>query len=191
MNILAFERKQAEGLLAGTPLPWSPEQALPPTVWRPRAELEHDPNFLQVIPYAVLENPQGQIWAYRRSGGDNRLKGRCSIGVGGHVDAQDASHSFLETIQGALQRELAEELENPPKYFPEKPLAWIHESETPVGRVHLGLVWILPWTLTEAPKIMPAEALEAIGFIDPASIPGNPDFEIWSQLAVAALPAAS
>ena len=59
-------------------------------LWRERAEVEHDESLLQPIAYLVLLNEEGQAWCYQRAGGDGRLDGRRSCGVGGHVDFADA-----------------------------------------------------------------------------------------------------
>ncbi|GAB4403094.1 MAG: hypothetical protein OHK0048_21620 [Rhodoferax sp.] len=60
-------------------------------LWMPRALAEHDETRLQLIPYLVLRRDPDRVWAYQRTGGDARLAGRCSIGVGGHVDTADAA----------------------------------------------------------------------------------------------------
>jgi len=58
--------------------------------WQSRAQAEHDEAHLQLIPYLLLHDAHQRLWCYQRSGGDARLHGRCSCGVGGHVDAADA-----------------------------------------------------------------------------------------------------
>ena len=67
---------------------------LHPLLWQVRAEVEHDERYLQTVVYLLLFNPAGQVWCYQRMGGDARLDGRCSCGIRGHVDAQDASVPF-------------------------------------------------------------------------------------------------
>ena len=55
-------------------------------------------------------------WCYQRAGGDARVDGRWSCGVGGHVDLEDACIPTPQpfnpkaTLRRALLRELAEEL---------------------------------------------------------------------------------
>src|SRR3954468_20424210 len=58
--------------------------------YRPRAAMEQDPSFKQLIPYAVLKW-RDQVFAYRRGhgGGEARLRALRSIGVGGHISSTD------------------------------------------------------------------------------------------------------
>ena len=56
----------------------------------PRCEAECNPDFKQVIPYVLTEHqPTGRIFMTTRIGGDERLIGQHSIGLGGHVDADE------------------------------------------------------------------------------------------------------
>ena len=65
--------------------PWG--EAAPPVAWqfRPRAAVEEDEAWLQLIPYVVLRDESGAVWAYARRGGDGRLLGRPGVGAGGHI----------------------------------------------------------------------------------------------------------
>ena len=69
----------------------------------PRCEAELNPAFKQIIPYIILANPDGRIFTTLRLGGDERLRGQHSIGLGGHMDGG-------EDIPTALYRELKEEV---------------------------------------------------------------------------------
>ena len=103
--------------------------------FRPREEVEHDPSWKQVIPYLLLRDGE-RIFLMRRTkaGGDERLHDRYSIGVGGHVNPQDAD------VFGGLAREWAEELEA--DFTPDfQPLGVLNDDDNSVGAVHLGLVF--------------------------------------------------
>jgi predicted NUDIX family phosphoesterase len=69
-----------------------------------------------------------------RAGGDARLHERWSIGVGGHLGPADAS------VEAGLLREFHEELlaDWQPSV---RPLGLLNDDRTPVGRVHLGIVF--------------------------------------------------
>ncbi|MBU0515732.1 MAG: hypothetical protein KJ621_13265, partial [Proteobacteria bacterium] len=58
--------------------------------WLPRAEVENDPNFKQIIPYLVLSFG-GLVFRYRRGkrGAERRLHAKFSLGLGGHVNPGD------------------------------------------------------------------------------------------------------
>lgn len=51
-----------------------------------RCEVEQNPAFKQIIPYIILMSMDGRIFTTLRLGGDERLKGQHSIGLGGHMD---------------------------------------------------------------------------------------------------------
>lgn len=185
MHILAFSRSVVAPLLRDKHVAFSSESL--PTAWSfaERAALETDEAWLQLVPYAVLINSTGAVWAYRRRGGDKRLDGRCSVGVGGHVDATDANDGdLLATARRALLRELQEELVLAPASVPQSPVAWINEQDSAVGRVHLGLVWHLPWRHPEPPVPAKGEKLTSLGFVDPATVRYDNGFELWSELAM-------
>ncbi|MGS0754020.1 hypothetical protein ACVBEH_04270 [Roseateles sp. GG27B] len=167
-------------------VPW--DQCLSiPHHWTDRPSAETNRDLQQVIPYAVLLDPVGKLWAYRRTGGDARLRQRASIGVGGHIEDVDEQGNFLATVRAALWRELNEELQQPPNFVDAKPLAWINEQVSAVGQVHLGLVFAVAWTLPSDPMPKPGEGLEAIGFVDPEEVTEAAGFELWSVLAAQAL----
>lgn len=161
--------------------------------WSARAQVEHDESLLQPIAYLVLLNAAGQAWCYQRAGGDARVDGRLSCGVGGHVDAADAVAAAPaeagtlfdaeSTLRRALLRELAEELQATAADLHELRLrGLIYEGLSAIGRVHLGVLYTAQWRHTEAPQPRPGEALQGIGFIDLGVIATDPRFELWSRL---------
>ena len=104
--------------------------------FRPRAEVEDDPSWKQVIPYLLLRDGE-RIFLMKRTkaGADARLHDRYSIGVGGHVNPEDGD------VMGGLRREWAEELDA--DFTPDfEPLGLLNDDSNPVGAVHLGLVFV-------------------------------------------------
>jgi predicted NUDIX family phosphoesterase len=102
----------------------------------PRAAMETDPRFKQVIPYLVLRD-RGDYFLMRRTraGVDVRLHDRFSIGVGGHLNPGDVD------LGGGLAREWAEEIEA--TFVPEfRLVGLLNDDGTEVGRVHVGVVFI-------------------------------------------------
>jgi len=100
-----------------------------------RARVEEDPSLKQIIPYALVVR-NDDVFRFRRcGGGEKRLVGKGSIGVGGHVNPEDAG----DVIHDALRRELAEELCLPHRQRTEL-LGLLNDDTTPVGSVHLGIV---------------------------------------------------
>jgi len=85
-----------------------------------------------VIPYCAIKGGGGKYLSYRRKGNEERLHGFLSIGLGGHLDNGE---SMLE----GLEREIEEEV-GPNRKFG-KFIGLVNMDETPVGRVHVGLMF--------------------------------------------------
>jgi predicted NUDIX family phosphoesterase len=104
--------------------------------FEPRDAMEGDPSFKQIIPYLVLRDGSRYFLMQRTAaGGDPRLHGRYSIGVGGHINPGDGG------VLGGLRREWDEELVA--AFMPEFQLvALLNDDTTAVGSVHLGAVYV-------------------------------------------------
>lgn len=182
-HILTIPRTAAPALPFEGCWAWNDFASLPPPLWRERAEVEHDESLLQLIPYVVLRNAAGELWCYARTGGDARLDGRWSCGVGGHVEGIDAAQDIRQTLYKTARREMAEELGIANEVLPPlTTLALIYEGHSPIGRVHLGVLFIADWIATLPPTPPPGEVLTGIGFLPPAAIAAESRFELWSRL---------
>jgi predicted NUDIX family phosphoesterase len=104
--------------------------------YEPRSAMEQDPSFKQIIPYLVLRDGLRYFLMQRtNAGGDPRLHGRYSIGVGGHLNPGDGG------LLGGLRREWNEELVA--GFVPSfRLVALLNDDTTPVGAVHLGAVYL-------------------------------------------------
>jgi predicted NUDIX family phosphoesterase len=145
-----------------------------------RGEAEEDPSHKQVIPYLVLRD--GARWFLMRrtrAGGDARLHDRWSIGVGGHLNPGDVD------VAGGLRREWAEELVAgfEPAFTP---VGLLNDDTTPVGSVHVGLVYVAdaagrPVAIRETHKLEGAFATTG----EVAAV--RDELETWSRLVFDAL----
>ena len=104
--------------------------------FRPRAEVEVDRSWKQVIPYLVLrDGPRYFLMQRTQAGGDARLHDRWTIGVGGHLNPGDGD------LAGGLRREWREEVRA--DFEPEFTLiGLLNDDTTDVGSVHLGAVYL-------------------------------------------------
>jgi predicted NUDIX family phosphoesterase len=148
--------------------------------YKPRARMEGDSAFKQVIPYLVLRDGARYFLMQRTAaGGDVRLHGRYSIGVGGHLNPGDGG------LLGGLRREWDEELVA--SFVPEFELvALLNDDTTPVGSVHLGAVYVAdaggrPVAIRETDELTGS-------FATRAEVEAVADrLETWSQLTFAFL----
>ena len=155
-----------------------------------RAAAEVDPSFKQVIPYCVLTNSNGKIFAYRRTkkGGENRLHEMWSIGVGGHINPCDGSLAGQSLYDAALRREIREEVgielrENITEAAPE--LALIYDPSNEVGKVHFGVVHLVPVNPADLKIEDPALADGVWKSLDEIrQLAGEGKLENWSNLVV-------
>lgn len=150
--------------------------------FRPRSEVEDDPEFKQLIPYVVLRHA-GRLFHYTRggSGTETRLRAKRSLGIGGHINETDTG----DVYRAGMLRELTEEVDIRGGWV-EHDLGFIYDPTTFVGSVHLGVVHLFE---LETDDVTPREAgLIETGFAEPAVLAHNADaFESWSQLVLTAL----
>jgi predicted NUDIX family phosphoesterase len=159
------------------------------TSYRPRPEMENDPSFKQLIPYVIFRHLDASgrtnLFQYTRGKGQGeaRLHTKRSVGVGGHISADDATAA--SAYEEGMRRELAEEVVIDTPYTSRR-VGLINDDETDVGRVHLGVVHIFD---VERPAVRPREdeIIEA-GFRPVEELLADLSrFETWSQICLKAL----
>lgn len=158
----------------------------------------------QWIPYCLLtcgDRDHGDLAAFAvqrtRGQSEGRLHGSWSLGIGGHIDAEDlaacAPGEVLdrELFRRALHRELSEELE---LRLPELPtprlLGLLNDDTTDVGSVHAGLAYHvhLPMPLPAAQVAVKVRETGKMhgGFTLLADLPtlwqNRNQLETWSQM---------
>ena len=149
--------------------------------WIERSQLEMDPTYKQLIPYAIIKK-ENYIACYPRHGKENRLHGLYSCGIGGHIDFSDKRKTLDETITTGLLRELSEELEN----FDNTKMTItycgiINEEKTEIGNTHLGLVYLITCHSDYTP--LPASELKGLNWIESKNLK-NIQTELWTRLAL-------
>ena len=151
------------------------------TQYRPRDEVEDDPSYKQLIPYCIFRH-QGRVFFYERgtSSGEERLKRKRSIGIGGHICSQDERSG--SPYREGMRREIEEEVFLETGYC-EQLIGLINDDQTDVGRVHLGIVHLFE---LDEPKVRPREAsIIETGFATPSECAcDRARFETWSQICL-------
>jgi predicted NUDIX family phosphoesterase len=119
-----------------------------------RSELEDDPSFKQIIPYAIISNKEPKrigvrqcqsFYLFQRTSGqtEKRLHNKFSLGVGGHMNPNDSMESKEQYLFNELKRELYEEVKllNGCLIEDIEFVGFINDDTIPVGRVHIGLLY--------------------------------------------------
>jgi predicted NUDIX family phosphoesterase len=144
-----------------------------------RGLAETDPTFKQLIPYIVLRC-RDQVFCYTRgsAGGEARLRALRSLGIGGHICAEDGTSS-ADPYRAGLLRELEEEVFLEATYT-ERTIGIINDDRTPVGQVHLGIVHVFDLA---KPKVRHRDEGLAEGAFAPLEQlrRQRQEFETWSQ----------
>jgi predicted NUDIX family phosphoesterase len=144
-----------------------------------RADAEVSPQFRQVIPYVVVTHGD-DVFTLRRTPkqSEARLHHKVSIGVGGHINP---GNGIVEGLRQELDEEIAIANDYDLQFA-----GIINDETTDVGRVHLGVVYLLRSsgrnvTVRETEK-MTGEWLARRGLG-----PLRGSMESWSQIVYDAL----
>jgi len=148
-----------------------------------RSDAEHNPAYKQLIPYVLLFC-NGKLLRYQRGkgGGESRLHGFYSVGIGGHISEDD--NGLFASDRGyrdGMRRELREEVGVDPEA--ETAVAVINDDSSDVGAVHLGIVHV---------AVVPHEdvagrrsGINGPEFISLQEAARHPDrYESWSRFCI-------
>ena len=187
-HVLVVERRVIEqvGMFQG--LTFDVERYLtrifaPGVPWfMPRSKAEADPTYKQLIPYVIVPRAEVSQRAWQ-AGGEKRLVGNRSIGIGGHINPADDiplfSGDLPETYRAAVEREVAEEvsLDGP---HTERVVAPLNDDSTEVGRVHLGVVHY--WSLATPTVRKREQMMTQLDFLGTDELQqARDEMETWSQ----------
>jgi len=154
-----------------------------------RAQAERDSAFKQIIPYTLVTHG-GEVLLLRRlaRGGESRLHGKLSIGVGGHINPVDlpAGAGGADILDLGCRRELEEEIHIRSPYALEA-VGAINDDSSDVGSVHFGLVNVARCETPEV-AIRETDMLEG-SFVSVAALAEQARaerdrFETWSALII-------
>ena len=110
-----------------------------------RGDMEEDSDYKQLIGYVLLKDVNtNEVLVYKRlvGGGEARLHGKASVGIGGHMNEVEGKTIF-EMLKINAARELNEEV----GVSEEEALNNLHfiglinDDKTEVGQVHVGVVY--------------------------------------------------
>lgn len=148
-----------------------------------RGDMEEDPSYKQLISYCLLENENDEILVYQRlsGGGEERLHGQSSVGVGGHMNNVVGTDSINEVLRVNAQRELNEEVglsEDRSQNI--EYIGFINDDTNAVGKVHIGVVFKIKVKSSDV-EVRETDTLK-INWVSQDEINDLNHFESWSAL---------
>ena len=190
-NVLVIKRSLFDRLGAFQGLNFEPERYLGTLLsrgnnfFRSRAAAEFDPDYKQIIPYAIIAHGDRVLYYVRgKKAGEQRLVAKGSIGIGGHLNDRDESLFAWDekAYRAGVEREVNEEIRIGTT-FDDRIVALLNDDSSEVGRVHLGVVHI--FKLDQA-KVDKREAMITnLEFLTQGELLSRRDsLETWSQLCV-------
>jgi predicted NUDIX family phosphoesterase len=190
-NVLVIKRSLLDRLGAFQGLNFEPERYLGTLLSRgnnfflSRTAAEVDPDYKQIIPYAILAHGDRVLYYVRgKKAGEQRLVAKGSIGIGGHLNDRDESLFAWdeEAYRAGVEREVNEEIRIGTA-FDDRIVALLNDDSTEVGRVHLGVVHVFK---LDQPKVDKREAMITnLEFLTQDELRSRRDsLETWSQLCV-------
>ncbi|MDT3995067.1 NUDIX domain-containing protein [Mammaliicoccus sp. H-M34] len=150
-----------------------------------RGDMEEDPSYKQLISYCILENENNEVLVYERltGGGEGRLHGLSSIGVGGHMNDVPNATNVEEVIRENAARELEEEVGLSKKDVENMELiGFINDDQNEVGKVHIGVVFKLK-VQKDSVEAIETDTLK-INWVNQSELSNNENYETWSSLII-------
>lgn len=148
-----------------------------------RGDMEEDPSYKQLISYCLLENENDEILVYQRlsGGGEERLHGQSSVGVGGHMNNVVGADSINEVLRVNAQRELNEEVGlSEDRSQNMEYIGFINDDTNAVGKVHIGVVFKIKVKSSDV-EVRETDTLK-IDWVSQDEINDLNHFESWSAL---------
>ena len=148
-----------------------------------RGDMEEDPSYKQLISYCLLENENDEILVYQRlsGGGEERLHGQSSVGVGGHMNNVVGADSINEVLRVNAQRELNEEVGlSEDRSQNMEYIGFINDDTNAVGKVHIGVVFKIK-VKSSYVEVRETDTLK-INWVSQDEINDLNHFESWSAL---------
>jgi predicted NUDIX family phosphoesterase len=145
----------------------------------PRAQMETDPRYKQIIPYLVFQHNDSYFVMQRKAQAtEQRLQGKLSLGIGGHINPADLAGA---TIIDWARREFKEEVDYNGSFNVEF-LGILNDDSNEVGKVHVGFVFLLKG---DSSHISPREEFKSGELMTLAACKEQYHrMESWSQMVI-------
>ncbi len=151
-----------------------------------RGDMEEDPSYKQLISYVIISSGNDkETLVYERlgGGGEKRLHGLLSVGVGGHMNDIEGTDDIDEKLSINARRELEEEVGLAGDDINSiEIMGLINDDDNEVGRVHIGLVLKVSVDKGSVSN-MEADTL-SLKWISNDDLPELSPYESWSELII-------
>ncbi|MFD2829198.1 DNA mismatch repair protein MutT [Corticicoccus populi] len=151
-----------------------------------RGDMEEDPSYKQLISYVIIRSQDdAETLVYKRlgGGGEERLHGLLSIGVGGHMNDVSEAEDIKEKLFINAERELSEEVDLSGSDLDQiEILGLINDDDNEVGKVHIGLVLKVN-VQKDSVKNMEADTL-SLSWENNQDLSSMSPYESWSELII-------
>lgn len=150
-----------------------------------RYDCENDELLLQLIPYVLLFGKDKNVFSYVRAKdiknyGDQRLFGKHSIGVGGHINPCDGPNYLIK----GLNRELEQEVDIIGSYREPRLVGTLFVSDKAVDRVHLGMIYKIHVNGSVTPKEAALVSGKMIPISELVSDKLDNKYETWTRILI-------
>ncbi len=147
--------------------------------FQPRAAMEEDQRYKQIIPYLVFTHNDTYFLMQRKSGAsEQRLASKFTVGIGGHIRKEDIQEG---SIFDWAKREFHEEVHYTDE-FSIQPLGILNDESNAVGQVHTGFVFLLQGTTPNISVKSELKSGKLVSFDECWS--HLESMESWSQIVV-------
>ena len=148
-----------------------------------RGDMEEDPAYKQLIGYIVVKDKETkETLVYKRlvGGGEARLHGKASVGIGGHMN-EVVGKKIEEMLIINSARELNEEIGLSESYAVENMhfVGLINDDKEEVGKVHIGVVYVCEVDKKDV-KVMEDDTL-VVKWCTSEEAHKEENYESWSE----------
>lgn len=154
-------------------------------LFKKRSDLEEDPSFKQIIPYAIISNKESFYLFKRKSGQrETRLHNKLHLGVGGHMNPRRSNEPDEQYLINELKREFFEEVRllNGCVIKDIEFIGFINDDTIPVSRVHIGLLYNIQ--LSNKDIVVNERDKMTAGWIDKTGlVKYYEEMETWTKIA--------
>jgi predicted NUDIX family phosphoesterase len=146
------------------------------TIYYPRQEAEINEQYKQLVAYIIVTYKNNFFLVQRASNcSEKKLCNKYSIGIGGHLRAEDIRKTFLEWGLREFHEEVSY-LDN----FDIEQYAIINDNSNEVGKLHLGITYLISLTNNNITLQSELKAASFKSLKEVAKYKKN--LEPWSQL---------